>query len=233
MAKTEGRERVLDATKQREICALVSVGTSMRKAAQYVGCCRKTIEREAKRNPEFAERLQRSRVSTQLGPLQSMRQAVQSDWRAAAWMLERTDPDRFGRRTQSSVGAKELRALARDLMAIFRDEINHPELRDRILGRVQATINYALRHAWDRRRSGSSLGAAMKFFERKDAKASDWPLLDCDWYNSTNSAQTPQIGSISDAKNGSNATYLDDFDRRFDEEIAEKIGLIEDDGLAA
>ncbi len=163
-----GRPRALDETKRREICALLTAGAGIRQAARYVGCSASTIHREAARSEEFREQMRRAEATAQLAPLQSMRQAAQTHWRAAAWMLERSDPDRFGRRHQKTLGPKEIRALARDLLAVFDQEIDHPILRERIAQRVQATIRYAMRHAWDTQRTGSQLRKAMEFFSDKD-----------------------------------------------------------------
>lgn len=173
-----GRPRALDETKRREICALVAAGAGIQRAAQYVGCSHSTICREARQDVEFREQLRRAKATTQLGPLQAMRQAVQTNWRAAAWMLERSDPDQFGRRYRNTLGAKELRALARDLMTIFNDTIENPLLREQVAERVQATINYAMHHAWDTQRSGKSLRQAMDFFAKKEPASDPWDALD-------------------------------------------------------
>lgn len=169
MAKP-GRPRSLDETKRREICAVVTAGAGLRQAAQYVGCSASTVHREAQRDRDFRERLRRATATAQLAPLQSMRQAAQSHWRAAAWMLERSNPEQFGRNKTNSFGAKELRALRRDLLAIFDDEIDHPLLRERIAKRVRATVDYAMRHAWDTQRTGGQLRKAMEFFANKEAE---------------------------------------------------------------
>ena len=165
-----GRPRALDEAKQRELCALVSAGASPQQAAKYVGCSVATLKRESSRNPEFGERFRRAQANASLAPLHAMRQAAQTHWRAAAWMLERTDPEQFDRRRRHQLGAKELRALRRDLLEIFNDEIDHPVLRDRIAKRVKAAIDYAMRHAWDSRRTGNELKAAMEFFDNRESK---------------------------------------------------------------
>ncbi len=169
MAKP-GRPRVLDETKQREICAIVTAGASLRQAAKYVGCSASTVHREAGRDEVFRERLRRASATAQLAPLQSMREAVRTHWRAAAWMLERADPDKFGRRNPKHFGAKELRALRRDLLAILKDEIPQTGLRQRVVERISATLDYAMRHAWDTRRTGNQLRDAMQYFAKKDGQ---------------------------------------------------------------
>lgn len=167
MAKI-GRPRALDEGKRREVCAFLAAGASLKQAAEYVGCSLSTLKRENQRDKEFRERTRRATATAQLIPLQAMRQAVQSHWRAAAWMLERSDPENFGRQDARHFGAKELRALRRDLLDIFNDEIEHPLLRDRIAKRVKAAIDYAMRHAWDKQRSGAKLREAMEFFDKRE-----------------------------------------------------------------
>ena len=164
---TMGRPRVLDEGKRREVCALMAAGASRAQAAEYVGCSESTLKREAMRDREFGERMRRAKATASLTPLHAMRQAAQTHWRAAAWMLERAEPEQFGRRHRRHLGAKELRALRRDLIDIFRDEIDHPVLRDRVAKRVKAAIDYAMRHAWDSRRTGGELRSAMEFFDRR------------------------------------------------------------------
>ncbi|MEM8946563.1 MAG: hypothetical protein AAGD11_15430 [Planctomycetota bacterium] len=176
-----GRPRVLDETKRREICALISAGVSLRRAAEYVGCSYVTVYRERRRDDEFRNALGRAKATRQLAPLQMMRQSAQTHWRAAAWLLERLDPEQFGRRRPHAFGASELRSLASDLMAIFDDAIDRPELREQVSQQVQATVNYAMHHAWDRRRTGKSLRRAMQLFNSLDAAkpaADPWDELE-------------------------------------------------------
>jgi hypothetical protein len=85
-------------------------------------------------------------------------------------MLERTQPERYGRNQKNSMGKRELRALANDLVNIVREEVFDPFVSERIEKRVQATVNYAMRHAWDQRRTGNKLRQAMEFFENKDSQ---------------------------------------------------------------
>ncbi|TWT72673.1 hypothetical protein Pla123a_39690 [Posidoniimonas polymericola] len=86
-----GRPRVLDEGKQREVCALLTAGMTVGEAADYVGCCVKTIRREQARDDDFDERVRRARMAARLGPLQAVRQAAATHWRAAAWLVDRQD----------------------------------------------------------------------------------------------------------------------------------------------
>ena len=92
-----GRPRTLDEVKQREVCALVSAGCSLAGAGRYVNCSVKTIRREAERDPAFGDHLRKSQLAAQLEPLRALRGKANTHWRAAAWLLERVDPEQFAR----------------------------------------------------------------------------------------------------------------------------------------
>ena len=95
-----GRPPVLDKTKQREICALVHAGCSIEHAADYVGCSPRTINRLARRNPKFRELLREAIANPHLAALKTVARASRTHWRAAAWYLEHTVPERFAKRRQ-------------------------------------------------------------------------------------------------------------------------------------
>jgi hypothetical protein len=139
-----GRVRVLDEVKQREVCALVSAGCSLQAAAQYVGCAPNTIRREANRDPEFARRFREARLQAQLSPLQAMRKAANSHWRAAAWMLERGDPEHFARRPAPAFRPKQAQALRNDIVAILTTEIENPIVLQRVRRQIQHLMRYAI-----------------------------------------------------------------------------------------
>ena len=93
-----------------------------RRLARYVGCSTVTIRREALRNPEFHDHLRQADLAMQLSPLQRCK-ASNIHWRAAAWMLERTNPDRFGRRNPEHVTPKQLEAFVERIVELLRRSI--------------------------------------------------------------------------------------------------------------
>lgn len=107
-----GRPHALDEVKQAEVCALVSTGVSLRSAARYVGCDRKTIHREQLRNEQFASNLRKAEIRAEYSPLEAMHDAAHRHWRAAAWLLERTRPQQYAR---NSTGVVKL-AVVRELI---------------------------------------------------------------------------------------------------------------------
>ena len=165
---TVGRRRSLDDAKQREICALVSAGCGIEQAARYIGCAPNTIRREALRNAGFSKNMRQARLSAQLQPLQAMQQAAATHWRAAAWMLERTDPEHFARHAPTAFRPKQARALLSEVLAIVAAEVPDPLQYERLERRIRAVMKYALHDIRDNDRSREKLRQAMKYFDEID-----------------------------------------------------------------
>jgi hypothetical protein len=92
-----GRPRVLDEVKRGEVCALLAYGCTFRAAAQYVGCSVSAISMLKERDPAFREQVDKALAQRQTIPLANMREAAKRSWRAAAWLLERTEGRVFKR----------------------------------------------------------------------------------------------------------------------------------------
>ncbi len=143
-----GRPRALDEFKRREICALVTAGCGIGTAARYVGCNPVTIRREALRNPDFHERLRRAELAAELEPLQAMKRAASTHWRAAAWLLERTHPNRFGRRSADTVSPDQIESLMVQLGEAIAEEMPDDDTAERIARRVTTMVHNTLRESW-------------------------------------------------------------------------------------
>ena len=133
-----GRPRVLNDVKCREICALVSAGYHLTGAAQYVGCSARTIRREMKRNHDFAERIRKSTLVAELDPLNAIRQSARTNWRAAAWYLERVHPLRYARRNPALVKPAEIQEFLDGFAEIIIREVRSPRAQQRIFKRLSA-----------------------------------------------------------------------------------------------
>jgi hypothetical protein len=92
-----GRPPVLDEIKQGEIVAIISMGCSRRTAARYVGCDPKTIQNTAERNGKFAEKLDHAQGQAVVFHVKNINSAAKKAqyWRAAAWALERINPEEY------------------------------------------------------------------------------------------------------------------------------------------
>lgn len=102
MSTSQPNDRtVLDAAKRQRIIALVANGSSRRIAARFVGCSPSTITRTAARDPAFAADLARAEEALEVECLRAIRDAAKTPryWRAAAWLLERRNPDDYATRT--------------------------------------------------------------------------------------------------------------------------------------
>jgi len=112
---------VLDDFKKQVILRVLGRGYSRPMAARFVGCAVSTILRTAQRDPQFAADLAQAETALLGGSLQTLHQAACQDknWRAAAWVAERLEPQRFGRRpphtltSPEEVGAALIEFLAR------------------------------------------------------------------------------------------------------------------------
>ncbi len=139
MAK-RGRKPVLDEYKRREILAIVGVGCSRTVAAKYVGCAVSTIQSTADRDPDFAQALSQKEYASEIGYMENIRNAGRSEryWRAAAWALERLNPDKYGKRGPDVITVEQIRDLMAQFADIIVEEIPVPEYRKKILGRLEA-----------------------------------------------------------------------------------------------
>ena len=169
-APGRGRPRVLDEVKRGEVCALISGGFSVRHAARYVGCSANTIQRELERNAEFQKAFRRSQMLVQLNPLRAMQLAAATHWRAAAWLLERMFPERFGRRQPAGFTAKQARALLSELVEIVKSEVRDPARCERMQKRITAAVDFATHAASGNRKSSGDLQRAMALFAERDRR---------------------------------------------------------------
>ena len=83
-----GRPTVLTPEMREQIFKLLAVGMSRRQAGAYLDIDPTTITHAAKREPEFAQNLQRAEQLGSVQPLMTLMAASKRNWRAAAWLLK-------------------------------------------------------------------------------------------------------------------------------------------------
>jgi hypothetical protein len=113
---------VLDVKKRTKICGLLALGYSRRMAAEYVGCDPSTITRTAQRDESFREQLAGAQADADVDCLKLIRRTADQEkyWRAAAWILERRNPEEFGRRAPNMfTGEQVMKILQRALCAVM------------------------------------------------------------------------------------------------------------------
>ncbi|HEY4309861.1 MAG TPA: hypothetical protein VGN12_10455 [Pirellulales bacterium] len=126
----------IDAIKEAEIRAIVSVGGSLRTAAKHVGCTVSAIRVRADRSREFAQRLKRAESDFEVILLSNIQQAGKKSWNASAWLLERIFPERFAKRRPGTIPVEELNDVFEHLATIITHEVADPERCERLLDRV-------------------------------------------------------------------------------------------------
>jgi hypothetical protein len=131
------RPRSLSDTKQYEVCAMVACGCTLQAAAQYACCSVVTIRREARRNPEFHERLRKATIQAQVTPVNVLHDFACRDWKAAAWLLERTHPERFAKRPACTYTEAQVADLLGRVCDVFRRALADKEKFARVKRRVQ------------------------------------------------------------------------------------------------
>jgi hypothetical protein len=132
-----GRPPALDDTSRREIAAVLSTGCSVRVAANFVGCSRTTIYRELANNPVFYDQVRHLQVANLLGPLKTIQEAARTNWRAAAWLTERLNPQDFGRRHPEMVDPEDAQLAAHVAMREIKEVIDDPKTLRKLSRRIQ------------------------------------------------------------------------------------------------
>jgi hypothetical protein len=133
-----GRPRALDEIKRAKIVTAVAAGFNIDRAARYVGCAASTIHRECRRNPQFCRELDLAIFTSELAPLNAIREAAKKDWRAGVWLLEHLNPELFGRRSPRQLTEEQAKAFTESLAHILAQEVSHPAERQRVCDKLLA-----------------------------------------------------------------------------------------------
>ena len=123
-APKPGRPEILDEIAKIKVLGLLELGHSRRAAARLLGCAANTITRAAARDPEFFAKLADAESQADSEALKLIRQTARQEryWRAAAWVLERRNPEDYGRRDPHTFSGDQVQEkFLRFLYAILPD----------------------------------------------------------------------------------------------------------------
>ena len=118
-------EPVLDDFRKRLIIRGISRGYTRIKMAAMVGCAVSTIMRTAERDPQFFADLAQAEAAFLNGAIDTLYHSAcqERNWRAAAWVAERLDPDRFGRTPPRSRTIPQMLELIGKLLTRICDQL--------------------------------------------------------------------------------------------------------------
>ena len=138
-----GRPREFTHKKREELIDHIGQGASVEEAARIMGVSLRTVQREAKHNEHFDHDLQLALHATPPDPHKLMQRAARTHWRAAAWLLERTDPDRFAKRPPNSCSPETLMDAC-DWLIEKALEATPPDNREAMYRHMRAAADKAL-----------------------------------------------------------------------------------------
>ncbi|MCE9546592.1 MAG: hypothetical protein K8T25_13880 [Planctomycetia bacterium] len=127
------------------LLGLVAMGIAPAAAAHYVGISAGEFERLADDDPGYYSRMIETQRNCEIRYLTQIVKLAEKHWQAAAWFLERTHPDRYGRRGPTVVTAEHVeQALAR-ILDLVLVHVPERERRDRIEADLAKLIDEVLR----------------------------------------------------------------------------------------
>lgn len=142
------RRAALDNEKKEAVVALLTVGCSQRLSARYAGCPESTLRSVIARDPVFAARVRQAKCDAEVGLLESIRNASKKEqyWRAAAWILERSFPDRYARRGPDVITVDQIGYLLAQFAQILTEEVPVARYRKPALRRLEDLCRNLSRH---------------------------------------------------------------------------------------
>ena len=98
-----GRPKINWKVVEPAIIELLADGMRQAKACAYVGISEQTLIEYKKKFSEYSERLEKAMVETHKLAHKSVKVGMLKDWKAGAWWLERTEPERFREKKEIEV----------------------------------------------------------------------------------------------------------------------------------
>ena len=109
---THGSSRIMTPARREKLCELLAESHTIEEASEAIGVSIRTVQRERKRDEDFDHEVLLALQKTP-DPLKLMEQAARTHWRAAAWLLERQNPEEYARKPVNTTSPKKVAAALR------------------------------------------------------------------------------------------------------------------------
>lgn len=129
---------MLTEQQKRDAVLIRTAGCDEQTAANYVGCSVVELRQTVRSDQAFAAELTKAAAAAELMHMRNIQQAAKQDkyWRASVWWLEHNAPDRYCRRPESNLTAKELRKFLMTIATVIATEVHDGDIRRRLLERL-------------------------------------------------------------------------------------------------
>lgn len=135
-----GRPRALaDSALREEVLKVLRSGGSRTDAAAKVRVHYQTLSHEVKRDPDFLAAVLQAEADGKLTLILRINKASTSDWKAAAWLLERKYWQEWSKRNPDAISPDQLASAFSRLVALLLTELP-PEFHERVQRRVEEII---------------------------------------------------------------------------------------------
>jgi IS30 family transposase len=123
---------------RNEILALLSAGYSRTTAAKYIHRAPVTLRSDIAEHPKFAQQVAKAEEGSEVFYLSCIRKAALKEqyWRAAAWVLERRLPNRYGTQKPETMTAEQVQKFMTTCIEIIVNELPDDEQRKNIFNRL-------------------------------------------------------------------------------------------------
>jgi hypothetical protein len=143
---THGSSRIMTPARRAKLCELIAESHTIEEASEAIGVSIRTVQRERKRDEDFDHEVLLALQKTP-DPLKLMEQAARTHWRAAAWLLERRNPEQYARKPVNATSAKKVATALRFVQEMALEAVPE-EFHEVLYQHVQAAIDEAFRHCF-------------------------------------------------------------------------------------
>jgi hypothetical protein len=143
---THGSSRVMTPARRTKLCELIAESHTIEEASEAIGVSIRTVQRERKRDEDFDHEVLLALQKTP-DPLKLMEQAARTHWRAAAWLLERQNPEEYARKPVNTTSPKKVATALRFVQEAALEAVPE-EFHEALYKHVQAAMAEAFKNCF-------------------------------------------------------------------------------------